>query len=64
MADSKPVKADRQTDRQIDRQTDRQTVRQTDRQPGSLGTRPSLAEEEGLVNLHTYKFEVRGISVR
>ena len=29
----------------------------------SLGTRPSLAEEEeGLVNLHTYKFEVRGIS--
>ena len=30
---------------------------------GSLGTRPSHAEEEeGLVNLHTYKFEVRGIS--
>ena len=30
----------------------------------SLGTRPSLAEEEeGLVNLHTYKFEVRRISV-
>ena len=30
----------------------------------SLGTKPSLAEEEeeGLVNLHTYKFEVRGIS--
>ena len=29
----------------------------------SLGTRPSHAEEEeGLVNLHTYKFEVRGIS--
>ena len=28
----------------------------------SLGIRPSLAEEEGLVNLHTYKFEVRGIS--
>ena len=29
----------------------------------SLGTRPSLAEEEeGLVNLRTYKFEVRGIS--
>ena len=30
----------------------------------SLGTRPSLAEEEeeGLVNFHTYKFEVRGIS--
>ena len=29
----------------------------------SLGTRPSLAEEEeGPVNLHTYKFEVRGIS--
>ena len=29
----------------------------------SLGTRPSLTEEEeGLVNLHTYKFEVRGIS--
>ena len=28
----------------------------------SLGARPSLAEEEeGLVNLHTYKFEVRGI---
>ena len=28
----------------------------------SLGTRPSHAkEEEGLVNLHTYKFEVRGI---
>ena len=30
----------------------------------SLGTRPSLAEEEeGLVNLRTHKFEVRGISV-
>ena len=29
----------------------------------SLGTRPSHAEEEeSLVNLHTYKFEVRGIS--
>ena len=29
----------------------------------SLGTRPSHAEEEeGLVNLHTYKFEVYGIS--
>ena len=29
----------------------------------SLGTRPSHAEEEeGLVDLHTYKFEVRGIS--
>ena len=29
----------------------------------SLGTRPSHAEEEeGLVNLHAYKFEVRGIS--
>ena len=28
----------------------------------SLGTRPSHAEKEGLVNLHTYKFEVRGIS--
>ena len=30
---------------------------------GSLGTRPShTEEEEGLVNLHTHKFEVRGIS--
>ena len=29
----------------------------------SLGTRPLLAEEKkGLVNLHTHKFEVRGIS--
>ena len=29
----------------------------------SLKTRPSHAEEEeGLVNLHTYKFEVHGIS--
>ena len=29
----------------------------------SLGIRPSHAEEEeGPVNLHTYKFEVRGIS--
>ena len=29
----------------------------------SLGTRPSHAEEEeGLVNMHTFKLEVRGIS--